>query len=236
LNIQSNTAKYVELSNRAYALIVDTFDSAVQSRLSYWKSVWEIASRPYRSATITSAVGENFDRASALANLTVGEFCSRVQRTADFSEKFLAQVGKLQDAVLETYRDSVELTLSTVDQVKEASAELSVDGVSTVDQVKDASAELSVDGVSTVDQVKDASAELSVDRVSTVDQVKDASAELSVDGDSTVDQAKDASAELSVDPRFNRRPSRRSVHGIVGQRHQASEDAGQPRVRQERKE
>jgi hypothetical protein len=200
LNIRGSTAKYIELSSRAYALIVDTFDSAARSRLSYWKSVWEIASRPYTSAAITSAVGENFDRAGELANLTVGEFRSRVQRTADFSENFLGEVGKLQDAVLETYRDSLKSTVSTVDQVKDASAELSIDGVSTVDQVKDASAELSIDGVSTVDQVKDASAELSIDGVSTVDQVKDAS------------------------------------RGIVGQRPQASGDAGQPRVRQERKE
>jgi hypothetical protein len=51
-----------------------------------------------------------------------------------------------------------------------------------VDQVKDASTELFVDGVSTVDQVKDASTELLVDSVSTVDQVKDASTELSVNG------------------------------------------------------
>jgi hypothetical protein len=43
---------------------------------------------------------------SDLAHLTFGELRSRVQTTADFSEKFLAQVGKLSDAALEMYRGS----------------------------------------------------------------------------------------------------------------------------------
>jgi hypothetical protein len=107
LSTQRSTVKYIELSNAACGLIVDTVASATLRRLDYWKSVWEIASRPYASTAITSTVQESFDRASDIANLTVGELRSRVQTTADFSEKFLAQVGKLQDAALETYRDSI---------------------------------------------------------------------------------------------------------------------------------
>jgi hypothetical protein len=144
-------------------------------------------------------VRENLDRASELANLTIGELHSRVQRTVDFSEKFLAQAGTLQDAALETYRVSLKSDVSTVDQVNDAFAELPVDGIARVDQVNDTFTELSDDGVSTVDQVNDASAELSVDGVWTVDQVNDAPTELSVDGVSTVDQVNDASTELSVD-------------------------------------
>jgi hypothetical protein len=100
VSTQDNTAKYIELSNEAYGLIVDTFVSATRNRLAYWKSVWGIASRPHASTAIASTVRENFDRASELANLTIGELHSRVQRTVDFSEKCLAQVGKLQDAAL----------------------------------------------------------------------------------------------------------------------------------------
>ena len=103
---QGNTAKHIELSNEAYGLIVDTFAPAMRSRLGYWKSVWEIVSRPYASTAIASTVGESFDRASELAHLTVGELRSRIQRTADFSEKFLGQVGTLQNAALEMYRGS----------------------------------------------------------------------------------------------------------------------------------
>ncbi|MGP6192162.1 MAG: hypothetical protein ACLPSH_19295 [Vulcanimicrobiaceae bacterium] len=129
MSTQGSTAKYIELSNQTYGLIVDTLGSATRSRLNYWKSIWEIASRPYASTAIESVVRENFDRASELANLTFGELRSRGQRTADFSEKFLAQVEKLQDAATETYRDSLKSYVSTVDQVKNAAAEVSPNGV-----------------------------------------------------------------------------------------------------------
>ena len=140
MSTQRNTAaEYIALSSEAYGLIVDTIASVTRSRLNYWNSAWQIACRPYASAAIRSTVRENFDRASELANLTLGELSSRVQRTADFSEKFLAQFGKLQDAARETYRDTLTSYVSTVDHVKDTS--MSVNGVATVDQVKDASAE-----------------------------------------------------------------------------------------------
>ena len=62
MSTQDNTAKYIELSNEAYGLIVDTFVSATRDRLAYWKAVWGIASRPYASTAIAR---ENFDRARA---------------------------------------------------------------------------------------------------------------------------------------------------------------------------
>jgi hypothetical protein len=126
MNAQANTAKYIELSTRTYALIVDTFSSATRSRLDYWKSVWQIASRPYASTAID--VRENVDRVSALTNLTVSELHSRGLRTVDFSEKLLAEIGKLQDSARETYRDSVKSNDSTVAQVKDAASEVSVNG------------------------------------------------------------------------------------------------------------
>jgi hypothetical protein len=134
MSMQDNTAKYVELSSRTYELMVDTFASAARGRIDYWKVVWEIASRPYASRAIGAAVQENFDRTSELTNLTVSELHSRGQRAVDFSEKLLTQVGQLQDAALETYRDSSRSIGSTVGQGTDAATELSVDGVSTVDQ------------------------------------------------------------------------------------------------------
>jgi hypothetical protein len=120
MSTQGSTAKYIELSTRTYALIVDTFASATQSRLDYWKSVWKITSRPYASTAIGSALGENFDRVSELTNLTVSELHSRGLRIVDFSEKLLAEIGKLQDSARETYRDSVKSNDSTVAQAKDA--------------------------------------------------------------------------------------------------------------------
>ena len=128
MSTQGSTAKYIELSTRTYALIVETFASATQSRLDYWKSVWKITSRPYASTAIGSAPGENFDRVSELTNLTVSELHSRGLRIVDFSEKLLAEIGKLQDSARETYRDSVKSNDSTVAQVKDAATEVSVNG------------------------------------------------------------------------------------------------------------
>lgn len=129
MSTQGSTANYVELSGQAYGLVVDAFASINRSRLAYWKSVWEIVSKPYASTAIESAVRENFDRANQLANLTVGELRTRGQISADFSEKFLTQIEKLQDAGLEAFRDSLRTYASSVKKLQEATTELSANGV-----------------------------------------------------------------------------------------------------------
>jgi hypothetical protein len=128
MSTQGSTAKCIELSSRTYGLIVNTFASATQSRLDYWKSVWEIASRPYASTAIGSALRENFDRVTSLTNLTISELHSRGQRTVDFSERLFAEIGELQDSARETYRDSLKSNGSTVGQPKDAATELSANG------------------------------------------------------------------------------------------------------------
>jgi hypothetical protein len=130
----NNTAKYIELASRTYELILDTLASATRSRITYWKSVWEIASRPYASRTIGARVQENFDRTSELTNLTVDELHSRAQRAVDFSKKLLNEAEQLQDTTGEIYRDSSTSIGSAVGQEPIVAAkDLSVDGVSTVE-------------------------------------------------------------------------------------------------------
>ncbi len=123
MSTQASTENYIELSSQTYELIVDALATAARSRLDFWKSVFEIAARPYASTALEPVVRENFERAGELSNLTVGELRSRGQRTAEFSEKFLNQVGKLQDAALETFRDSLKSYVSAVNQVKDAATE-----------------------------------------------------------------------------------------------------------------
>jgi len=122
VSTQGSTANYVEVSSQAYTLIVDVLGKAVRRRLGYWKSVWEVVSRPYTSTAIDSVVRENFDRANQLSDLTVAELRARGENAAEFSEKFLYQVEKLQDAGVEALRDSLQAYVSTVDKVKEAAA------------------------------------------------------------------------------------------------------------------
>jgi hypothetical protein len=129
VSTQDSAANYVELTGQAYLLVVDAFAAVNRSRLGYWKSVWEIASKPYASTAIDSTVRENFDRAGQLADLTVAELRARGQISADFSEKFLSQIGKLQDSALETFRASLKTYASAMNQLKDATTELSGNGV-----------------------------------------------------------------------------------------------------------
>ena len=104
MSIPASTAKYLELSSRTYELILDTLASATRRRLDYWKSVWEIVSRP------RAVKGRSISPSSGLPRL------------------------EHQNAALETQRDSWSSIGSTMGQVGVAGKELSVDGGSTVDQ------------------------------------------------------------------------------------------------------
>ena len=116
--MQTKTTAYIELTKDTYSLILDTLASATRSRVDYWKTAWDIVSRPYASTAFGPAAKENADRATELAGLTIEELRSRVERGANFSEKILAQAGKLQDAALETYREAVKSTSSAVEHIK----------------------------------------------------------------------------------------------------------------------
>lgn len=151
MSTQSNTGKYFELSKDAFGLFLDTVTSATRGRLEYWNSLLEIASRPYASGAIDSVLKETLNRANELTNVTISEVGTRVQRTADFSEKVFTQLEKLQDLNLETYRDSLKWSSDKLDQVKETSAHalatVEKSALSVAEDFNEASRELSVEGV-----------------------------------------------------------------------------------------
>lgn len=122
MSTQGSTAKYIDLSGQTYGLIVDAVATVARRRLDYWKSVWEIASQPYPSTAVESAVRETFERANKLSDLTFGELRTRGKIAAEYSEKLLSQVEKLQDAGIEALRDGLKSYVSTVDKVKDAAA------------------------------------------------------------------------------------------------------------------
>jgi len=61
---KQTTPSYVELSSQAYALFVNAFADYNQRSLAYYRSLWEIVSRPYASTAVETTVRENFDRAN----------------------------------------------------------------------------------------------------------------------------------------------------------------------------
>ena len=129
MNTQNTTADYVELTNEVYALLVDAFGSADTRVLNYWKSVWDITSRPYSPATIDSIVRTNLERANQLTNLTVDELRSAGLESAEFAEKLLAKGAKVQDTVLGRFRGMIDTYASNLNYVKETTT-AQLDGLS----------------------------------------------------------------------------------------------------------
>jgi len=125
LSTKKTATGYVELTNEVYALFVDAYGSAGKRALNYWKSVWEIASRPYTPVTIDSVVRTNFERANQLTSLTVDELRSAGRESAEVAEKLLAEGTKAQDTSLESLRGLLDTYASNLNYVKEnASAQL----------------------------------------------------------------------------------------------------------------
>ncbi len=151
MSTQPTTGEYIELSKDTYGLVLDTLTAATRARLAFWNSVWEIASRPYSSAALEQALKETFNRVNELTNVTISELGSRVQRTADFSEKFFTQVEKLQDLNLETYRNSLKWSSEKLEEIKESStqalATAEKSALAVAEDVNDTSREVSVEGI-----------------------------------------------------------------------------------------
>ena len=129
MNTQNTTADYVELTNEVYALLVDAFGSADTRVLNYWKSVWDITSRPDTPVTIDSVIRRNLERANQLTNLTIGEMRSAGRESAAFAEKLLAEGTKVQDTALGSFRRLLEKYAANVNYVKETTS-AQLDGLS----------------------------------------------------------------------------------------------------------
>ena len=122
MSTQNTMVDYVALTNEVYALLVDAFGSADTRALNYWKSVWDITSRPYAPLTIDSVVRTNLERANQLTNLTVDELRSAGRQSAEFAEKLLAEGTKLQDTALGSFRGLLDTYAANLPYVKETTS------------------------------------------------------------------------------------------------------------------
>ena len=129
MNTQNTTADYVTLTNEVYALLVDAFGSADTRALNYWKSVWDITSRPYSPVTIDSVVRTNLERANQLTTLTIDELRSAGRESAEFAEKLLAKGTKVQDTALGSFRGMIDTYAANLNYVKETTS-AQLDGLS----------------------------------------------------------------------------------------------------------
>jgi hypothetical protein len=122
LSTQNITADYVALSNEVYALLVDAFGSTDKRALNYWKSVWDITSRPYSPVTIDAVVRTNLERADQVTNLTIGEMRTAGRESAEFAEKLLAKGVKVQDTALGSFRRLLDTYAANLNYVKETTS------------------------------------------------------------------------------------------------------------------
>ena len=129
MRTQNTTASSVGRTNEVYALLVDAFGSGGTRALNYWKSVWDITSRPYSPVTIDSIVNENLNRATQLTNLTVDELRSAGRESAEFAEKLLTEGAKVQDTALGRFRGLIDKYAANLNYVKETTT-AQLDGLS----------------------------------------------------------------------------------------------------------
>ena len=140
MNEKETTPSYLELSNQAYGIVVDAFASANQRGLDYWKSVWEIVSRPYSSTAVDSNVRDNFERANQIVALSIGELQANGQRTSEVVEKLLSVTGNLQDSYVHSLRGLMKTGISNMNFVRETTELQFGDLAQRLDQIRPASA------------------------------------------------------------------------------------------------
>lgn len=122
-NFETETAEqtkgYAELNAEAYALAIDAFASSNRRALDYFKSMFEIVSRPYNSTAVEAAVRENLDRANQVVSLTVSELQAAAQHNSELLEKTAKFAAKLQETVTAANQGIMKTVVSNMNYVRE---------------------------------------------------------------------------------------------------------------------
>ena len=133
---EEKTTSYVELSSQAYGLAVDAITSANQRLLDYWRSVWDITSRPYASTGVEAVVREGFDRANKVLSLTIEELQAQEKKSAELIEKVAAQGSTVQDSALAAVRGLLNTSISNLNYVKESTTQQLDDFTKRLDELQ----------------------------------------------------------------------------------------------------
>jgi hypothetical protein len=112
-------SEYVELATAAYTLLADNYTSATSRSLEYWKSVWQVASKPFSTTAPDATMRESFDRMNQIVGLTVGELSASGRQTSELAEKLLAHSAKVQDTYVNMSRGLANTGISNLNFVKD---------------------------------------------------------------------------------------------------------------------
>ena len=113
------TASYVEQATAIYSLFVEAYASANQRALEYAKSVWEISSKPYSTTALETAVQDGFERSNQIVNLSIAELQTAGQKSAEFAEKYVSDLAKLQESFTTALKGLVDTGISNINYVKD---------------------------------------------------------------------------------------------------------------------
>jgi hypothetical protein len=116
---KATTPSYNELTTESYAIFVDAFATANRRGLDYFKSLYEIAARPYASSAVEQTVRENFDRLNQVISLTIAELQNNGQKAAELNEKVAKHGVKVQESALEALRGLTKTGLSNLEYAKD---------------------------------------------------------------------------------------------------------------------
>lgn len=116
----STIPAYVELSSRVYTLIIDAYAAASRRRVDYFKSIFEIVSRPYEQVSLERTARENVDRTSEIISLSIAEFEISGREAAEFSKRWLDNSAKVQDYALTATRTLVKTGVSNFEAAKDS--------------------------------------------------------------------------------------------------------------------
>jgi len=119
MSSKETTAPYVEQASHIYSLFVDAYSSANQRGLEYAKSLWAISSKPYSTTDVQVAVQESFDRANQIVSLSVAELQTNGQKSAEFAEKLVADLAKLQETYTHALKGALDTSISNMNYVKD---------------------------------------------------------------------------------------------------------------------
>jgi len=133
---KETTASYVELSSQGYSLCVDAFSDLNQRTLAYYRSLWDIISRPYASTAVETGARENFDRANQIVALTVNELSNAGAKNAEFGQKLAQHTAKVQDTWMNAFRGVVSTGISNMNYVKETATAQFDDIAKRLDEVQ----------------------------------------------------------------------------------------------------
>jgi hypothetical protein len=113
------TKGYAELNAEAYAIAIDAFASANRRALDFFKSMFEIVSRPYTSTAVESTVRENLDRANQVVSLTVSEMQAAAAHNGELLEKTAKFAAKWQETAVASGQGVVKTMVSNLNYVRE---------------------------------------------------------------------------------------------------------------------